>query len=163
MRLLGDPNIIAWIRDNAENLGKTDGSGTGADDVSFRDQLRDGLSRIQTRIQALGAAWNDLPTVPQTVAEHWNAGMAPGETLRGITYVLIFLFVGAGLEWLYWQYFQAALIRIEVRPITSLRQRFGSAVFSGNSYRNRPCPVRDWQPRHVCNIRLAAIDRKHRA
>lgn len=129
MRLLGDQNIIGWLRENAENFGKTDGTSTDADDVSFRDQLRTGLNGIQARIQALSAAWNVLPAVPQTVAEHWNAGMTPDETLRGITYVLIFLFVGAGLEWLYWQYFQAALIRIEVRPITSLRQRFGSAVF----------------------------------
>ncbi len=129
MRLLGDQNIIAWLRENAENFGKTDGIDTDADDDSLRDQLRAGLNQIQARIQALSAAWNGLPAVPQTVAEHWNAGMTPDETLRGITYVLIFLFVGAGLEWLYWQYFQAALIRIEVRPITSLRQRFGSAVF----------------------------------
>lgn len=129
MRLLGDQNIVSWLRKNAENLGETDEAGTlgGAD--SLRDQLRAGLSRVQARIQALGAAWNGLSAVPHTVVEHWNAGMTPGETLRGITYVLIFLFVGAGLEWLYWQYFQAALIRIEVRPVVSLSQRFGSAVF----------------------------------
>lgn len=129
MRLLGDQSIITWLRDNAENFGKSENTAADADDDSVRDMLRTGLNRIQTRIQALTAAWNGLPAVPHTVVEHWNAGMTPDETLRGITYVLIFLFVGAGLEWLYWQYFQAALIRIEVRPINTLRERFGSAVF----------------------------------
>ncbi|MGI9509256.1 MAG: mechanosensitive ion channel family protein, partial [Geminicoccaceae bacterium] len=53
------------------------------------------------------------------------------ETLRSAIYVIIFLFVGAGLEWLYWRYAGGTLRRIELGSLTTLGQSVSGALIRG--------------------------------
>jgi small-conductance mechanosensitive channel len=53
------------------------------------------------------ASWHKLQAAPENltrVAASWSAAWESGDELRAITYALILLLVGGGIEWLYWCY-----------------------------------------------------------
>ena len=57
-----------------------------------------------------------LTTVPKVYREPttaWMESMAGSEVLRSAIHVIIFLFGGFGVEWLYWSYLSATLKRVE--------------------------------------------------
>jgi small-conductance mechanosensitive channel len=53
------------------------------------------------------ASWHRLQAAPEdltSVVASWSAAWASGDGLRAITYALILLLIGGGVEWLYWCY-----------------------------------------------------------
>jgi small-conductance mechanosensitive channel len=70
---------------------------------------------MQSRVQLLveeaharaAASWHRLQVAPEDLARFagsWSAAWESGDGLRAITYALVLLLVGGGVEWLYWCY-----------------------------------------------------------
>jgi hypothetical protein len=126
-RLLGDPKILEWLRNSALKV-QVDESDNSAGNTSFRAQFDLGMAAIGNRLSEIQAAIRMLPTAPRTIMDIWQARINNSETLRAIAFCIIFLFIGAGLEWLYWQYFTSMRLKMEFTSYNSLRQRMNSAV-----------------------------------
>ncbi|MEM7300290.1 MAG: mechanosensitive ion channel family protein [Pseudomonadota bacterium] len=122
MRLLSEPKMVEWLKKAAE-----EDKAAEEENVSIREQIQEGLAHVRQRIAELVRAWRDLPLIPGALAKLWFDSVSPGESLRSLSYVLIFIFVGAGLEWLYWQSFTPRLIRLQMETHATLGPRLASA------------------------------------
>ncbi len=118
-RLLSDPRIQGWIAEQA-----TEAEGQAArQSPGFREELMATVASTRARLSDLGEAWRSAPAAPERFFERWRTQLDPAQQVRGLTFVMIFLFVGAGLEWLYRQYSNPLKLRIELNPIESARGR----------------------------------------
>ena len=112
LRLLSNPALVAQLTQrSAETAGQQPGDGSAV--AKARQQFQNLLSRIGSRARAIALA---LTTVPQLYGElttAWTESMAGSEFLRSAIHMIIFLFGGFGLEWLYWSYLSALLKRVE--------------------------------------------------
>jgi small-conductance mechanosensitive channel len=127
LRLLSDPRIVEWLKRNAVTAPAASPPSDNPA-VMARDELMHFLDRTRERAVELDHAGEALPSASMVLRDAWQREMPEGETLRTITYVVIFLFVGGGIEWLYWQYFHPIMVRLEyVRP-TTLWRRFAQAL-----------------------------------
>jgi small-conductance mechanosensitive channel len=77
----------------------------------------------------LFTAWDQVNQAPKMIVRKWQQEMSNAQTLRSVTYILIFLFVGAGLEWLYGQYAGQHLLKLELQKPQSLKRRIHTAFF----------------------------------
>ena len=100
MRLLADQRVQNWLSESVE-AGEIEA--TEAKGAPFRDRLVVGLNKVRTRMSALGEAWVLLPETPKMLIDRWQEEMTLHRKVRSLTFLVIFLFVGAGLEWLYRQ------------------------------------------------------------
>ncbi len=112
LRLLGDPIIQAWISESANSDGTLDVGPA----LTLREQVDAQLERIATRARSLVLAWEVLPQMPAVLAEVWNTELSNGQKVRTVTYILIFLLIGFGVEWLYRQLLRYPLLRLEQSP-----------------------------------------------
>lgn len=118
-RLLTDPRIQNWIADQAQAAEST----ATEDSLGLREELMLVVDQTRTRLSDLRAAWAAAPEAwPRFVAE-WRKALSPAQQLRGLTFVIIFLFVGAGLEWLYRQYTNPLKLRVELSDVPTARAR----------------------------------------
>lgn len=135
-RLLADPTVVNWLQQRAAGLGE-DGAPAN---LTFRESVELGLVQIQVRVQEVGAALALVPSLPAIVSSTWQQGLTPREQLNFVVLLIIFVFVGVGLEWLYWRYAGTFRRRIELtrsnRYIDKVRSAFtrlalvaGGAVF----------------------------------
>ncbi|WP_420334582.1 mechanosensitive ion channel family protein [Roseibium sp.] len=135
-RLLADPTVVNWLQQRAAGLGE-DGAPAN---LTFRESVELGLVQIQVRVQEVGAALALVPSLPAIVSSTWQQGLTPREQLNFVVLLIIFVFVGVGLEWLYWRYAGYFRRRIELtrsnRYIDKVRSAFtrlalvaGGAVF----------------------------------
>ena len=128
LRLLGDERVVNQLRKNAEEAREADTDTDGEPVTTFRQQIVEGLERTRKRGQLLRAVWTNLSAAPAILAERWREELTDSDAVRSLTYVVIFLFIGAGLEWLFRQYTADRLLRIELARPTTLWTRFGSAI-----------------------------------
>ncbi len=126
-RLLSDPRMIEWLRKSAAETSIDEDAGNLRQN-SIRDQFGQSIIRTRARVMELVSAWQYLPTAPATILSLWQSQINDGETLRSIAFTIIFLFVGAGLEWLFWQYFTPLLLRVEFERHLALWSRLRSAM-----------------------------------
>ena len=127
LRLLGDPRVVNWLKENAAAAPKAAPQSQNPA-MMAHDELMHFLNRTKARAVELDHAGEALPSASMVLRDAWRREMPEGETLRTITYVVIFLFVGGGIEWLYWQYFHPVMVRLEyIRP-TTLWRRFAQAL-----------------------------------
>jgi small-conductance mechanosensitive channel len=127
IRLLSDPRIVEWLKKNAAAAPAAPPQSDNPA-VMARDELMRFLNRTKARAIELDQASEALPSASMVLRDAWQREMPEGETLRTITYVVIFLFIGGGIEWLYWQYFNPVMVRLEyIRP-TTLWRRFAQAL-----------------------------------
>jgi moderate conductance mechanosensitive channel len=123
-RLLADPRIQGWLTaqaDTTEVIAENDGA-------TFREEVEAVLTGIRARIGDLGQAWRAFPSAPAYILERWQTKVTPAQQVRGLTFVMIFLFVGAGLEWLYRQYTNPVKLRIELQHVSTVRERVTAAT-----------------------------------
>jgi len=123
-RLLADPRIQGWLTaqaDTAEVIAEDNGA-------TFREEAEAVLTGIRARIGDLGQAWRAFPSAPAYILERWQTKVTPAQQVRGLTFVMIFLFVGAGLEWLYRQYTNPVKLRIELQHVSTVRERVTAAT-----------------------------------
>ena len=125
MRLLSDQRVQNWLKQSAEGEELME---AGTENIGLRDQLVVGLDRVRSRIFALGQAWVHLPMAPQMLQKRWRGEMSHDRKVRSLTYVVIFLFVGTGLEWLYRQYTTTTLVRITLQSHSAPSRRVLAAA-----------------------------------
>ncbi|MCP5149626.1 MAG: mechanosensitive ion channel family protein [Ectothiorhodospiraceae bacterium] len=109
--LLADDRVATWLRRQAERAG-LESSATAAPSTP-QAWLRDHLASVEGRLRLVATAWRDAPRELDELAGAWSAAMGEGETLRSLVYVVVFLVIGAGVEWLFWRYAGGFRRRIE--------------------------------------------------
>ncbi|PSL18106.1 mechanosensitive ion channel family protein [Shimia abyssi] len=124
LRLLGDPTIQNWITESAN----TDGSLDNGSVLTLREQIDTQIERISARAQSLILAWEVLPQMPAVLQDVWDTELSHAQKVRSVTYILIFLLIGFGLEWLYRQFLRRPLLRIEQAPKDAPSQKFVGAL-----------------------------------
>lgn len=124
LRILGDQRVVEWLKDAAMAAPAAPDEDDGA---SLRAAVEQRLAAARKRMAELATAWSNFPLVPEVLAEAWRSQLSPGDALRSLTYVIVFLFVGGGLEWLFWQYFHPTLVRIEHTVPRTLMRRLSAA------------------------------------
>jgi len=128
LRLLSDQSVIDWLKSESTSSSADTLDGTSAASVGFQQEFSHRVDLTRARLSELAVSWQNLPATPSFVAAAWQSQMSVDQTLRSITYVLIFLVVGSGLEWLYRQYTQHLLLGLEMRRQTTLWGKFQAAV-----------------------------------
>lgn len=124
VRLLGDPSVQEWLKRNAVAAMPEPYAPGGP---SLRAELGARIAAARARMAELARAWSNFPLIPEVIANAWQAELSRGEALRSLTYVIVFVFVGGGLEWLFWQYFHPLFLRIAHSRPASLRRRLAAA------------------------------------
>ncbi len=140
LRLLGNPAVVDELRESLEQQDTDTG-----ESWSLRREISGVVSRMEERVSTIISGFAAIRTVYPAAAEAWESGLDQGDALRALTYVLIFLFMGGGLEWLYHQYARPLQLRITHGLPESVSQRItraglgitlhfvGLAIFAGGS------------------------------
>lgn len=113
LRLLSNPALVEQlIERSAVTTGQSIGSGPSFSSV--QEYFQATLFQIDRRARFIFLALTSLPQLSGSLTSAWNESMATSEFLRSAIHVIIFLFGGFGLEWLYWSYLSGTLKRIEL-------------------------------------------------
>lgn len=123
-RLLADPTIVNWLEQRADALNGE----SAPENQSFRDIAAQGLEAVQARVRQVGVALTLLPQAPSIISSTWQQELSPREQLNLVVLLIIFVFVGAGLEWLYWRYAGFVRRRIELHQSTTYLEKTRSAL-----------------------------------
>ncbi len=111
LRLLDNPEIRKWLEEGArEAAGPLPAT---ADAGSWRDDLQRLTETMHNRLTVLNALWSNISAAPQMIADAWQSQLSNTETLQTVIYAVIFLFIGAAIEWLYNQYIKYRAMQIE--------------------------------------------------
>ena len=128
IRLLEDQRIRNWLEKGTELPEDADGDESQSIGQGLKSQLSAALDRTRDRARLLQGVWQNIADAPTLLAREWDRAIAAGGTVRSLTYVLIFLFIGGGLEWLYRQYTNKRLIRLQLTHAVSLAGRVRAAL-----------------------------------
>lgn len=122
-RLLTDPDIQQWLQQAPTSaVADTDTTSFGGSMVELTDHIR-------TRIEEINHALVTAPDAPGIVATAWRSQISDSKSLRVITFIVIFLFIGAAIEWLYTQHTHFRLLDLELKKPDTLRQRLSTALY----------------------------------
>ena len=77
------------------------------------------LASAKARIEALGLDLASAPADAQRALESTHSALMSAAGVRGATYVVILLFIGIAVEWLYWTYAYSSLRAVTAAPVTS--------------------------------------------
>ncbi|MFK7764975.1 MAG: mechanosensitive ion channel family protein [Roseobacter sp.] len=123
-RLLADERVQEWLRQQAE-----DAENTAIDQApGVRDQLNALILRTQNRVSALIRTWEGLGQAPEMLQGRWKEQVTEDRRVQSLTFVLIFLFLGAGFEWLFRQYTNPIRQRLEITEFETPVKRMMAAV-----------------------------------
>lgn len=123
-RLLADPRIQHWIETQATASETT----ASTQSQSLRDSYRMLVARISDRLATLGVALANPDHIPTAIAKIWREDVPKTRQVHGLTFAIIFLFTGAGLEWLLRQYTNPLLRRVESARFDTAGQRLRAAL-----------------------------------
>ena len=113
LRLLSKPELVERLREVL--LESADAPDERALTASgLQKYLQAALVRIEARVQNIVQAATAVPELSDALSIAWQEHMAADDFLQFPVYVIIFLFGGFGLEWLYWSYLSGSLKRIEL-------------------------------------------------
>jgi len=122
-QLLADPNIQHWLQQSlADNelQSSEQSSEQSLSPVAVRDSFSEVIAQIRKRKETLLSAWHIGLQAPSFINQKWQQQMSGTQSLRATIFILIFLFVGAGIEWLYVQYSGPHLLHLELTKPLSL-------------------------------------------
>ena len=113
IRLLSKPELVEKLR---ERLTVSAGDPDERELIvsGLQKYFRAALSRIEGRLQDIVQAAKAVPELSNALSAAWHERIAADNFLQSPIYVIIFLFGGFGLEWLYWSYMSGSLKRIEL-------------------------------------------------
>jgi small-conductance mechanosensitive channel len=129
LRLLGDQQINQWLRDKLVEAREEDNKEAGG--ATLRELANRRLQAVRARVADVADATTALPGLPQELSERWTSGMTSDTTLRSVIYLIIFVFIGCGLEWLYWCYATLRLKQLELSNVSGLAASSRRAVSVG--------------------------------
>ena len=112
VRLLSNPALVEQLKHRLP--GTADRQADDGFSLSgLKEHFQKNLLRARERAQEIAHALTTIFQSTRAVSNFWNESMASSDFLKSAIYVIIFLFGGFGLEWLYWSYLSATLKRIE--------------------------------------------------
>ena len=118
VNLLSDPALVAQLQRRLQDTADRP-SGDGLSVSGLQKYFQGTLFEIEKRAREIVRALSAVPHLSEALSTAWAENMASSEFLRSAIYVIIFLFGGFGLEWLYWCYMSGTLKRIELStPVT---------------------------------------------
>jgi small-conductance mechanosensitive channel len=123
-RLLSDDRIQEWIRLQAVESEAVIPTETR----SLRDLFGAVVLRTKDRIGLLVQTWEGIGQAPELVQGRWREQVTDNRRVRSLTFVMIFLFLGAGFEWLLRQYTNPVRRRLEIGLFKAPSQRISAAV-----------------------------------
>jgi small-conductance mechanosensitive channel len=123
-RLLADERIQEWISQQADEAERT----AVPEALGMRDQFDVLVLRTKDRIGALIRTWEGLGQAPEMMQGRWREQVTDDRRVQSLTFVLIFLFLGAGLEWLFRQYSNPMRRRLEISEFKTPAKRIAAAV-----------------------------------
>ena len=123
-RLLTDERIQKWLELQAREADATEPKA----ERSIQDQVADATNHVRSRGEELSTAWTRFDKAPEVITQKWREEVTPDQRVRSLTFILIFLFFGAGLEWLLRQYTNPIRRRIEAGTFTRPKERLFSAL-----------------------------------
>ncbi len=123
-RLLGDERIQAWLQAQVNQTELPE----AAAQQTLREQIAQVSEDIGARVASLGAAWSARAGIQDVVEAHWQEQLPPAVQVRSLSFVLIFLFIGFGLEWLVRQYTNPVRRRLEVAQYEATRDRVNAGL-----------------------------------
>ncbi len=127
LRLLSKPELVERLREVL--LEPANGPNEQALTVSgLQKYLQAALVRVEVRVQNIVQAAIAVPELSDALSTAWQERMAADDFLQFPVYVIIFLFGGFGLEWLYWSYLSGSLKRIELSKPKSYGSILKAAV-----------------------------------
>jgi small-conductance mechanosensitive channel len=123
-RLLSDDRIQEWIRLQAVETE----AAAPAETRSLRDLFGAVVLRTKDRIGLLVQTWEGIGQAPELVQGRWREQVTEARRVQSLTFVVIFLFLGAGFEWLLRQYTNPVRRRLEISLFKTPSQRITAAV-----------------------------------
>lgn len=127
LRLLSDNSIRNWLLEKSQDLELNDGSQTIKNE-DFTHHLNRVLDKGQARLSVLGDMWNEIVLVPEMIKFAWDAQVNNTQSLRLLIYIVTFLFIGIGFEWLYREYIKYPKMQIELSNAPYLKDRVTATV-----------------------------------
>ncbi|MEP3637492.1 MAG: mechanosensitive ion channel family protein [Paracoccaceae bacterium] len=124
-RLLSDSRIQEWLKSQTADITTSEPT----EKQPVRAQLETVVQATGERVQALGVAWSRIGDVPELIRVHWREQLSAAMQVRSLTFILIFLFFGAGLEWLLRQYTNPVRKRLEITKYYSAAERIKAALY----------------------------------
>lgn len=112
IRLLSNPALVKQLQ---QKLSATTDLQPG-DKLSvsgLQTYFQASLINVEERVGEIVHAVSGIPRLSEALSTAWTENMGGSAFLRSAIYVIIFLFGGFGLEWLYWSYLSGTLKRIE--------------------------------------------------
>ena len=113
VRLLSNPALVERLRQRLPESALQQ-PGDSFSVSGLQQYFQETLDLVEGRSGDIVHALTTLPQFYQTISVAWNMNMAASNFLKSAIYVVIFLFGGFGLEWLYWTYLSTTLARIEL-------------------------------------------------
>ena len=118
VRLLSNPALVAQLQQRLQDTADHP-SGDTLSVSGLQKYFQGTLFEIEKRAREIVRALSAVPRLSGALSTAWAENMATSEFLQSAIYVIIFLFGGFGLEWLYWCYLSGTLKRIELsKPVT---------------------------------------------
>jgi len=112
IRLLSNPALVKQLQ---QKLSATTDlqPGDKASVSGLQTYFQASLINVEERVGEIVHAVSGIPRLSEALSTAWTENMVGSAFLRSAIYVIIFLFGGFGLEWLYWSYLSGTLKRIE--------------------------------------------------
>jgi small-conductance mechanosensitive channel len=118
LQLLANENVVRWLQNELDAKAPQSAANTSG---NIKAAMARRLQHLRTRAADVMQAVTDLPALPASLQQRWQSGMTAVDTLRSVIYLLIFLFIGFGLEWLYWCYASLKLHQLELSDVSGLK------------------------------------------
>ncbi|OED40043.1 hypothetical protein AB833_12720 [Chromatiales bacterium (ex Bugula neritina AB1)] len=123
--LLTDPVVQQWLQQAPSDSNETESTET----FSLRSNMVDLIDHIRTRTELINEALVTASEAPGIIVAGWRSQISDSESLRLVTFIVIFLFIGIAIEWLYTEYTHYRLLDLELRKPDSLRQRISTSFY----------------------------------
>lgn len=123
-RLLGDERIRLWLQKQiSRDEEKPTAEDTAPPSKNFQETLQAHLTQLRLRFTWLNTAIAALPQQIIHAREIWALEMGEGETLRSLSYILVFLTIGTLAEFLFWRGTRNLRLRVVHMPQERVRDR----------------------------------------
>lgn len=103
LELLGEEEVQGWLRKQLEKKEAESAAGVHSE-LSPQDWMTTRLAALEDNLAALRMATTEVPAQFEQFKANWIKELGDGDTLRSLVYVIVFLTIGFGIEWLYWCY-----------------------------------------------------------